>query len=123
MFFRRRAPGRRGPANELIVCATCGADFVSPLEWREHDESNWWMRVRCGGCGEFREVVVSQEVANRYDRALDRTSGAIVATLARLDRERMTAEAEAFSTALRLDLFDAGDFAARRGGPGAARDR
>ena len=66
---------------------------------------------------------MSQEVADRYDRALDRTSDAIASTLARLDRERMTAEVEAFTTALRLDLFDAGDFAARRGAPGAARDR
>ena len=71
------------------------------------------MRLRCGQCGEMREVVVSQEVADRYDRALDRTSDVIASTLARLDRERMTAEVEAFSTALRLDLFDAGDFAAR----------
>ena len=122
MHFFRRAPGRRGPANGLIVCVTCGSDFVSPLEWVEHDATNWWMRLRCGACGEFREVVVSQEVANRYDRALDQTSEAIVTTLARLDRERMTAEVNAFTTALRLDLFDAGDFA-RRGTPGATRER
>lgn len=113
MLFFRRAPGRRGHADGLIVCVTCGSDFVSPMEWAEHDETNWWMRLRCGRCGELREVVVSEEVARRYDRALDRTSEAIVATLARLDRERMTAEVEAFATALRLDLFDAGDFAER----------
>jgi len=95
---------------------------VSPIQWREQDEINWWMRLRCGQCGEMREAVVSQEVADRYDRALDRTSDTIVSTLARLDRERMTAEVEAFTTALRLDLFDAGDFAARRGASGAARD-
>ena len=122
MIFRRRRPGR-SPDSELIVCLTCGSDFVSPIEWGPHDETNWWMRLRCGECGVLREAVVSQEVADRYDRALDRTSEPIVATLARLDRERMTAEVEAFTTALRLDLFDAGDFAARRGAPGATRDR
>ena len=95
---------------------------MSPIEWAEHDETNWWMRLRCGQCGEFREVVVSQEVANRYDRALDRTSEAIVSTLARLDRERMTAEVEAFTTALRLDLFDAAT-SPPDGVPGATRER
>ena len=122
MIFRRRRPGR-SPDSELIVCLTCGSDFVSPIEWGPHDEVNWWMRLRCGECDDVREAVVSQEVANRYDRALDRTIEPIVATLTRLDRERMTAEVEAFTTALRLDLFDAGDFAARRAAPGATRDR
>jgi transcription elongation factor Elf1 len=110
MIFRRR-PRDRSPGSELIVCLRCGSDFVSPLQWREQDETNWWMRLRCGQCGEVREAVVSQEVADRYDRALDRTSDTIGATLARLDRQRMTAEVEAFATALRLDLFDAADFA------------
>jgi hypothetical protein len=101
----------------------CGSDFVSPIEWGEQDDANWWMRLRCGQCGEMREAVASQAVADRYDRALDRTSDTIVATLARLDRERMTAEVEAFTTALRLDLYDAADFTARRGSAGAARER
>jgi hypothetical protein len=121
MIFRRRAAGR-SPDSDLIVCATCASDFVSPIEWREQGQTDWWMRLRCGQCGELREAVVSQAVADRYDRALDRTSATIHATLARLDRERMTAEVEAFATALRLDLFDAGDFA-RGGFPGAARER
>jgi hypothetical protein len=106
----------RSHAEGLIVCASCGADFVSPIEWEEHDATNWWMLLRCGECGAFREAVVSDEVANRYDRELHRSSQAIVATLERLDRERMTAEVETFATALRLDLLDAGDF-------GAARER
>jgi hypothetical protein len=89
------------------------------MEWAEHDETYWWMRLRCGECGWFREAIVSQEIADRYDRALDRTSAPIVSTLARIERERMAEEVEAFTTALRLDLFDAGDFAARRGTPGA----
>ena len=79
------------------------------------------MHLRCGECGAFRVAVVSQEIADRYDRELDRTSEPIVSALARLDRERMISEAEAFTTALRLDLFDAGDFAAaRRGSADAA---
>jgi len=120
MLFSRLTKARRGSADGLIVCERCGSDFVSPMEWAPHDEVYWWMRLRCGQCGAFREAIVSQEIADRYDRALDRTSAVIASTLARLDRERMTAEVEAFTTALRLDLFDAGDFSARRGSRDAA---
>src|SRR5215208_7949293 len=110
MLFSRLSRARRGSADGLVVCEWCGSDFVSPMEWAPRDETYWWMRLRCGQCGAFREAIVSQEIADRYDRALDRTSEPIVSTLWRLDRERMTVEVEAFSTALRLDLFDAGDF-------------
>jgi len=123
MLFSRLSRARRGSAGGLIVCTACGSDFVSPLEWAEHDETYWWMRLRCGQCSASREVVVSQEIADRYNRALDQTTEPIVTTLAQLDRERMTADVEAFTTALRLELFDAGDFAARRGAPGATRER
>ena len=51
------------------------------------------------------------ETAKRYELALGRGTDSIRVTLTRLDRERMTAEVEAFSTALRLDLLDAADFA------------
>ena len=93
------------------------------MAWEEQGETHWWMRLRCGQCGEVREVVVSEAVAHRYDFALDRTSDVIASALSRLDRERMNAEVDAFTTALRLDLFDAGDFAVRRGSSRAARDR
>jgi len=123
MLFSRLTRVRRGSADGLIVCQWCDSDFVSPMEWAEHDETFWWMLLRCGQCGAFREVIVSQEIADRYDRDLARTTASIVTTLAQLERERMNADVEAFTTALRLDLFDASDFATRREAPGGARDR
>ena len=112
LFQRSR---RRGAGtDDLTRCASCGSDFVTPVVWAEHGEAGWWMRLRCGGCGEAREVVVEQDAADRFDRALDRGCDVIATTLRRLDRERMTAEAEAFATALRLDLLDAADFGAPR---------
>ena len=111
-WFQRLWPRR--PDDELMRCAHCGSDFVSPVDWTEHDETTWWMRLRCGQCGETREVFVSQQTAERYDRALDRTSEPIASTLSRLEHARMAADVEAFATALRLDLLDAGDFDAAR---------
>ena len=106
----RRLRRRRAAADSLTRCATCGSDFVTPVDWAERDGATWWIRLRCGECGEARDVVVAQDAADRFDRELD----AIAATLERLDRERMTAEVEAFATALRLDLLDAADFGASR---------
>jgi len=111
LWFQRPRPRRAGD-DELMLCRQCGSDFVSPVKWTERGESDWWMRLRCGQCGETREVVVSQGTADRYDRALDRSSDVIASTLSRLDRERMAADVEAFATALHLDLLDAVDFGA-----------
>lgn len=105
---------KRPRTDELIRCACCASDFVSPVDAVERGETEWWIRLRCGKCGETREVVVSQDTADRYDRALDRTSQPIVSNLRRIERERMAADVEAFATALRLDLFDAADFGAAR---------
>jgi transcription elongation factor Elf1 len=111
LWFQRRRPRR--PDDELVLCAHCGCDFVSPVDWAEHDETSWWIRLRCGQCGSAREVVVSQEAADRYDRALDRASEAIASKLSRMEHERMAADVSAFVTALRLDLIDAADFGGR----------
>jgi hypothetical protein len=97
-----------------MLCALCRSDFVTPVDWSEHGETHWWIRLRCGECGETREVVVPQDVAHRYDRELDRTSEPIASTLSRMERERMAADVDAFATALRLDLIDAADFGAAR---------
>lgn len=105
---------KRPRTDELIRCTCCGSDYVSPVDATEQGETDWWIRLRCGRCGETREVVVKQDVADRYDRALDRTSAAIAFNLRRLERERMAADVEAFVTALRLDLLDAADFGAAR---------
>jgi ribosomal protein S27AE len=113
-LFSRRPRRRRAPADDLLVCSQCGTDFVSPVDWAEHGDADWWIRLRCGQCGEVREVVVPQETATRYDSALNRTSEVIASTLRLLDRERMTAEVEAIATALQRDLIDAADFARGR---------
>jgi hypothetical protein len=68
------------------------------------------MRLRCGECGLVREVEVTDEEAQRFDRELDRGLDEIAAAVVRLDRERMIAEADAITAALEHDLIDPGDF-------------
>ena len=94
----------------LIDCASCGADCVSPIDWETADKTHWWIRLRCGACETRREVVVSDEVAQSYDRALKRHCAVIARAVERLDHERMAAELDAFIGALDRDLIDASWF-------------
>jgi hypothetical protein len=57
-----------------------------------------------------RDVEVSNEEATRFERELDRGVHDIAVTVARLERKRMTADADALITALQRDLIDPGDF-------------
>ena len=82
-----------------------------PVESEALDDGRWELRLRCGQCGTYRDVVVSDDVAKRYDLDLQRGMAEIAAALERHDHERMTAEARVFIAALRHDLIDAGDFA------------
>ena len=115
----------------------CGRDFVNPVDWEPVGSEYWRILLRCGECETWREVVVTNAVARRYDVELDRRAAVLAASWERLDRERMIGEVEAMTTALRLSLIDAADFvaerdrgarpAAHRGrhddGPGPARRR
>ena len=75
-------------------------------------DHGWWdLRLRCGQCGTYRDVVVSGDVAKRYAVDLQRGMEEIAAALERHDHARMTAEAQVFIAALQHDIIDAGDFA------------
>jgi hypothetical protein len=69
------------------------------------------MSLRCGECGHDRQVVVTDEVASRYEDDLREAAHAIARTLFEEDRKRLEREAEAFAAALDRDLIDAADFA------------
>jgi len=60
---------------------------VTPVDWHEHDESLWWIRLRCGQCGLVREVEVTDVEAARFDQQLDRGVADIAAALARNKRD------------------------------------
>ena len=97
----------------LNECERCLARVVVPVQWHADDDEHWWIRLRCGACGFVRDVVVTDEVARRFDREIERGVAEIAAVLRRLERARMAAEVEALAQALRLDLVDAEDFGAR----------
>jgi hypothetical protein len=99
-FLRRLSgPRYRVPAvpARLVDCGRCGSEFVNPVAWHEQDEAHWWIRLRCGQCGDVREVDVSDEEAARFDRELDRGLADIAATIECVNRDGP----EALTAALR----------------------
>jgi hypothetical protein len=108
VFNRRRQPP---PGSGLHQCPVCHDDSVVPVFAEALDAGRWDMRLRCGHCETFRDLVVSDDVAKRYDLDLGRGMAEIAAALTREDRDRMVAEARVFIAALEHDLIDAGYFA------------
>lgn len=108
-------PTSRRPAEPLLtLCRACGAHLVNPMDWHEHDESTWWVLLRCGACLHSREVIITDEQTREFERDLQPGLLAIERIVAELDRERMRWEAEVFAAALARDLVSASDFALDR---------
>ena len=96
---------RPGPA-----CSGCCSDFLCPMEWEPADDEHWRIDARCGACGLWHGLLLTNAQAAAWDVELDRQMRPIRHELRRLDRERMAREAETFIGALRRDLIDAADF-------------
>jgi hypothetical protein len=102
---------RNALVDSLAVCSACGDDFVYPVCWHPADDRHWSMLLRCGGCGERREVTLPDVEAQRFDRELGEVERQIELAADRLSHERFEAEAQTFASALEHDLIDAADFA------------
>jgi hypothetical protein len=112
--MRRRAPAPKTAAAttaELEVCVHCGRDFVQPLDWEPRGEERWWMFLRCAECGVSREVTVTNDEADRFERALHSRASVLSTAARRLETERLADEVDTFVRALEHDLIDASDFA------------
>ena len=112
-FSRIAAAARRvvASSDDLDRCPDCGHAFICPIEWEPVGEEHWLIASRCGECGAWREEVMTNDEAARFDLALARQSAEIERGLRRIDREQMEAELEVLVTALDRDLIDATDFA------------
>jgi hypothetical protein len=94
----------------LQLCRECREDFVYPVTWTESGTDAWWLLLRCGGCGSWRDVVASNTAVAAFDRALDAGSAEIELAADRLGHESLRDQADSLGTALRLDLIGADDF-------------
>jgi hypothetical protein len=107
---RRERRVRPASATELHRCGECREAFVYPVTWTESGPADWWLLLRCGACGAWRDVVASNQVVAEFDRTLDDDMDRIRIAADRLERESFRAVADTIGTALRLDLLGADDF-------------
>ena len=116
VYFENAAPtaapaAAHAPATEdLHVCPDCRQQLVYPVEWEEHDETNWEVSLRCPNC-EWQVVgIYAQDVVDRFDEELDRGTEALVRDLKRLTRANMEDEVERFVRALQAGAILPEDF-------------
>src|SRR5690242_17920229 len=91
---RERTADDAGRADDrrLSLCPVCRRDFVVPVGWDERDETSWFMRLRCGGCGYRFDVIASDIEVDAFCREVDRVLDRFERAAARLERERLEAE-------------------------------
>jgi uncharacterized Zn finger protein len=94
-----------------LRCERCGSDFLCPMEWEPGGKERWAIEARCGACGTWHSLQLTNAQAAAWELSLDRQTRPIQKALSRLDHERMAREADRFIAALDRDLIDAGDFA------------
>ena len=99
-----------GALSGLELCVVCRRDFVSIVRCTKTGSGSWWLLLRCGGCGTWHETFARDEDVAALQRAIEQAFEAVGERVRCLDLERMSAEVEAFSQALELDLIDADDF-------------
>ena len=102
--------GRTRTHGRLICCAICGSSLVNPVDWHESDETQWWVRLRCGECAWSREAIITNAEAKQLERDLEPGLRKIAKAAAKLDRERMLRETDVFIAALQRDLIGPADF-------------
>lgn len=96
--MKRRS--RRPTQCLALVCRACSSDAVAIAERREHGRAHWWLQIRCGACGSWRETLLPRVVFAPLERMLESDRREIAATAARLERERVEEEVGRFSAAI-----------------------
>jgi hypothetical protein len=84
-----------------LACAGCASTLLCPADWAQLGAAHWRVAFRCGECQAWSDVLLSNAQAAALDCELDRQLTTMRRAADRLDRERMTAQAQAFIAALR----------------------
>lgn len=84
-------PFRRNKS-ALRSCPSCGSTFVVPVDYHVADDDHWWLRLRCGECERSRDVTVSNDDAQRYDRELGTSVVGLRMLVEAIDRDAMERE-------------------------------
>ena len=98
------------PPQDLTLCPCCDRDLVYPVDWEPAGRHGWSISLRCPEC-EWRDSgVFPQEVADRFDDALDAATQAVLEDLEQLTRANMEGQIDRFAKALAEDWILPEDF-------------
>lgn len=95
----------------LTRCPSCKLNAVVPImdECQER-KGHWLLSLRCSACYACREILVTQEQAEVFDRALDDEERKLRAALRRMERASMADDVARFAAALEADAILPEDF-------------
>jgi transcription elongation factor Elf1 len=82
------------PESNLHICDSCKSDFVSPITWNYLGDEKFWMLIRCGECELSKEIIVTQSVADSYEKNLEETAKPIDYRKSVMKAEREEQEAQ-----------------------------
>jgi hypothetical protein len=80
------------------------------MTWAPDGELAWTIQIRCGGCGSWAELGVSNAQASHLDVVLDRQAALMTEAVERLERERVEHDFQMLIEALHQDLIGPDDF-------------
>jgi hypothetical protein len=98
------------PPQDLTLCPCCDRDLVYPVDWEPAGRHGWSISLRCPECEWRDEGVFSQEIADRFDDALDVSTQAVLDDYQALVQRNMENQIERFRKALEAGLILPEDF-------------
>jgi len=98
------------PPLDLTLCPCCDRDLVYPVDWEPAGSHGWSISLRCPECEWRGDGVFSQEVADRFDVALDIGCQEVLDDLTDLMRANMESDVDRFLAALEADQILPEDF-------------
>jgi hypothetical protein len=98
------------PPLDLTLCPRCDRDLVYPVDWEPAGTRGWSISLRCPECEWRSQGVYSQEVADRFDDALDNATQMVLDDLQHLIRANMESQIKRFTEALSNDWILPEDF-------------
>jgi len=105
-----KPPLRPLPPQDLTLCACCDRDLVYPVDWEPAGSRGWSISLRCPECEWRGEGVYSQDVADRFDNALDIATQEVLDDFEDLRRANMEGDVERFLAALEAGQILPEDF-------------
>lgn len=94
----------------LHICPRCDSELVYPIDWAPAGRDSWKVGLRCPDCEWIGGGLYTQDVVDRFDRALDAGTERLLGDLNLLARANVEERIRSFVAALEADHILPEDF-------------